>query len=92
MTDDDLYVRAYELVDRNEMIYNVWESYIAKRMAKKWPEAFASLDSEWPTVLEVASMCADEISDHESFLETLRRILKALAQGNQLDGEGNWQS
>jgi hypothetical protein len=37
-------------------------------------------------------MCADEISDHESFLETLRRILKALAQGNQLDGEGNWQS
>jgi hypothetical protein len=31
MTDDDLYERAYELVDRNEMIYNEWESYIAKR-------------------------------------------------------------
>lgn len=92
--NDELYEKALRITQSNESLYDRWENPIAAYMSKKWPEAFTEAaevsGSENPTVMEVADMGADKISDAESFLSDLHEVFGSLAKGCQLNSDGDW--
>jgi hypothetical protein len=92
--NDDLYEKTLTIIQSNESLYDRWENQIAAHMSQKWSEAFAEAaevsGSENPTVMEVADMGADKISDIESFLADLYEVFRTLAKGCQLNNHGNW--
>lgn len=92
--DVSLYDKALEITQSNESLYDRWENHIAARMAQKWSDAFSLTSevsgSENPTVMEVADMGTDEISNSDEFLSDLREIFRTLAKGCPLDIDGNW--
>ena len=94
MINEELYDRSYELVEKNEMVYNRWENEIATYMAKKWPAAFESTKeitgSENVTLLEVAGTSFGEINDADAFINDFHKLLRALANGSKLTYEGKW--
>jgi hypothetical protein len=94
MSEDCLYDRALEIVNRNENLYDRWESHISAYMGKRWPEGYAlgqsASGSDKPTVMEVADMGADDIGDHDAFLGDLQEAFRTLAKGSQLSIDGEW--
>ncbi len=94
MSEECLYDRAWEIVSRNESLYDRWENHIAAYMGKRWPDGYALgqsvSGSENPTVMEVADMGADDIGDHDAFLMCLQGVFRTLAKGCQLNIGGEW--
>ncbi len=94
MINKNLYEEALKIVQSNESLYYQWENHIAAYMLLKWPEAFSEASdvsgSENPTVMEVADMGADKISDAEDFLSDLYEVFRTLAKGCQLTEDGKW--
>jgi hypothetical protein len=94
MSEKSLYDRAWEIVSRNESLYDRWESHIAAYIGKRWPDGYALGQSEsgsdTPTVMEVADMGASEIGDHDAFLRDLYEVFRTLAKGCQLSVDGDW--
>ncbi|BDU53379.1 hypothetical protein [Limnohabitans sp. INBF002] len=94
MNKESLYDEAWEIVSRNESLYDRWENHIAAYMSKRWPEGYALAQSESGsdklTVMEVADVGAAEIGDHDSFLDDLSQVFRTLAKGCQLSINGDW--
>ncbi len=94
MTETCLYDRAWEIVSRNESLYDRWESHIGSYIAKRWPEGTAEAQvvsgSDRPTAMEIADMGADQIGDHDAFLGDLMEVFRTLAKGCQLSIDGEW--
>lgn len=94
MENDLLYEKALKITQRNESLYDRWESHIAAYMGKRWPEGFALAQEvtgeELPTVMEMADMGATAIPDEEKFLSDLYEVFRTLAKGCELDTSGNW--
>lgn len=92
--NDNLYDEALKIMQSNESLYDRWESAIAAHMSQSWKDAFALgakiSGSENPTVMEVADMGADAISDSAKFLSDFREVFRGLAKGSSLDKNGNW--
>lgn len=93
-SDELLYDRALAVIQSNTTLYDQWENYIAIRLKKKWAAAFLMTEqdsgSEHPTVIEVADMGAGAINNQDEFISDLQSVLRALAKGNSLNGDGNW--
>lgn len=89
-----LYDLALDAVNRNESLYNNWETHIGAHMGKRWPDSYAltrsQTGSDEPTVLEMADMGESEVSDQESFLADLNNVFRTLAKGCNLSREGDW--
>ena len=85
MENDLLYEKALKITQRNESLYDRWESHIAAYMGKRWPEGFALAQEvtgeELPTVMEMADMGATAIPDEEKFLSDLYEVFRTLAKG-----------
>ncbi len=94
MKNNLLYVKALEITQRNERLYDRWESHIAAYMGKRWPEGFALAQTvtgeELPTVMEMADMGVKAIPDEEKFLSDLQEVFRTLAKGCELNISGNW--
>jgi len=96
MENESLYEKALKITQRNESLYDRWESPIAAYMGKRWPEGFALAQeitgAELPTAMEMADMGAEAISDEDEFLSDLYDVFRTLAKGCALDISGNWCS
>jgi hypothetical protein len=94
MNEECLYDQAWEIVSRNESLYDRWESHIAAYMGKRWPAGYELAQSETgsdtPTVMEVADMGAEKIGNHDEFLTDLRDLFRSMAKGCQLTIDGEW--
>jgi len=95
MTDaESLFDKALAIANRNNGIYNQWESQIAVYMARRYPEAYAITQQEtgndFPTAIEVADMGAEKIADQVAFINDLGQVLRTLAKGCELNGRGEW--
>jgi len=94
MSEECLYDRAWEIVSRNESLYDRWENHIAAYMGKRWPEGANEAQevsgSDLPTAMEIADMGADQIGNHDAFVADLSEVFRTLAKGCQLSIDGNW--
>jgi hypothetical protein len=94
MDKDMLYDSVIEIVNRNESLYDRWESHIAAYMAKKWPVAFElakeNSGDDNPTVTIIADMGSDVIDNPKAFISDLDAVFRTLSKGGQLNARGEW--
>ncbi len=94
MEQESLYDQALVIVSRNESLHDRWESHIAAYMKKRWPEVYAHVQdvsgADTPTVMEMADMGAEQISDQDAFLGDLQEVFRTLSKGGQLSIDGVW--
>jgi hypothetical protein len=88
-----LYDKIYEVINRNNMVYEENEFQIQLYMSKRWREAFAAASeaegSEYdesfpPPVTIVADLAEGTVDDHGSFIEDLEMLLTHLSRGGRL--------
>lgn len=94
MNEICLYDRAWEIVSRNESLYDRWENHIGAYMGKRWLAGYelaqTETGSDAPTVMEVADIGHSEVHDYDAFLGDLKEVFRTLAKGCQLTIDGEW--
>jgi len=91
---ESLYDKALKITQSNAALYDRWESAIAVHLSKKWKDAFELAaqvaGTDEPTIMEVADMGANAISDQAEFLSDINEVFRVLAKGCSLGADGNW--